>query len=291
MFPEAEEGRHDVPGAELFVRTAGSGEPVVLLHGYPQTSAMWAPLLGDLAAGHRLVLPDLRGYGRSMARAPDFTFRAMAQDVLALTAALGIDDFHVVGHDRGARVAHRMALDAPDRVRSVALLDILPTLDVWRHMADRELCLRYYHWSFLAQPGGLPQRLISANAEGFLRATLTGLGAPLTMFRPEVLDEYLSAAGRASVVDAWCSDYAAAATTDLEHDAADLGRTLDIPALVLWGEHGMVDRFDPLSAWRQWFPAAAGQAVAAGHFLVEERPEVVWPLLDRHLVGDRSPSD
>lgn len=282
MF-DAEVERLDVPGAQLFARTVGAGQPVVLLHGYPQTSAMWAPLLGELGPGRRLVLPDLRGYGRSVAREQDFTFRAMARDVLAVMTAMGIDDFHVVGHDRGARVAHRLALDAPDRVRSVALLDILPTLDVWRHMSDRELCLRYYHWSFLAQPGGLPQRLIGADAEGYLRATMTGLGAPLEMFSPEALEEYLSAARRASVVDAWCSDYAAAATTDLDHDEADLGRTLDIPALVLWGERGMVDRFDPLAAWRRWFPAATGQAVAAGHFLAEERPEVVGPLLDRHL--------
>ncbi len=273
----------EVPGAALQVRTMGDGEPVFLLHGYPQTHAMWAPIVADLAPGHQLIMPDLRGYGQSVAVDQDFTFRAMAQDVTAVADALGHTRFHVVGHDRGARVAHRLALDAPDRVLSVALLDILPTLDVWSHMDDRELALRYYHWAFLAQPGGLPQRLIGADGEGFLRSTLEGLAGTLDLFDPQALEEYLVAARRQSVVDAWCADYAAAATTDLEHDEADVGRTLDLPALALWGRRGMVDRFDPLTAWRRWFPGVAGQAVEAGHFLVEEAPTVVGPLIAAHL--------
>ncbi|USQ79179.1 alpha/beta hydrolase [Ornithinimicrobium faecis] len=285
MFAESEVRQVDVPGARLQVRTVGAGDPVLLLHGYPQTHAMWAAVVGHLGGGRRLVMPDLRGYGASLALDGDFTFRAMAADVVALADELGLERFHVIGHDRGARVAHRLALDAPDRVRSVALLDILPTLDVWRQMDDRELALKYFHWTFLAQPGGLPQRLIGADPQGYLRSTLAGLGATAEMFDPAALGEYLSAADRESVVDAWCRDYAAAATTDLEHDEADLGRTLDIPALALWGDRGMVARFDPLATWRRWFPAVTGQGVAAGHFLVEERPEVVGPLLDRHLAG------
>lgn len=278
------EVRHvEVPGARLLVRTVGSGEPVLLLHGYPQTSAMWAPLVPHLAPGRALVMPDLRGYGRSVCRDADFSFRAMAADVLALADTMGFERFHVVGHDRGARVAHRLALDAPDRVRSVALLDILPTLDVWRHFDDRELARRYFHWTFLAQPGGLPQRLIGADPEGYLRATLEGLAGSLECFDDAALTEYAAAARLPSVVDAWCQDYAAAATIDLEHDEADLGRTLDIPALALWGARGVVGWFDPLGAWRRWFPAVTGQPVAAGHFLGEERPEVVGPIIDQHL--------
>jgi haloacetate dehalogenase len=275
--------RVEVPGALLQVRTTGAGEPVVLLHGYPQTHAMWDRVAGYLAPGRLLVMPDLRGYGGSLARNRDLTFRAMADDVLALTTELGIPRFHVVGHDRGARVAHRLALDASDRVRSVALLDVLPTLDVWRHMGDRELALRYFHWSFLAQAGGLPQRLIGADSEGFLRSTLEGLAGSLDVFDPQALEEYAAAARRPSVVDAWCADYAAAATTDLEHDEADVGRMLDVPALALWGERGVVGRFDPLSAWRRWFPAVVGQGIDAGHFLAEERPEIVGPLVASHL--------
>lgn len=256
---------------------------MLLLHGYPQTSAMWAPLVPHLAPGRQLVMPDLRGYGQSVCLDGDFTFRAMARDVIALADTLGLERFHVVGHDRGARVTHRLALDAPQRVRSVALLDILPTLDVWEHLDDRELARKYFHWTFLAQPGGLPQRLIGADPEWFLRWTLEGLGGHLELFAAEALEEYAEASRRPSVTEAWCGDYAAAATTDLEHDEADAGRTVEVPALALWGERGMVAKFDPLSAWRRWFPAVVGQGVEAGHFLGEERPEVVGPLLDRHL--------
>lgn len=281
--------RHvEVPGARLLVRTVGSGEPVLLLHGYPQTSAMWAPVVSQLSLGRQLVMPDLRGYGQSVCLDGDFTFRAMARDVLALADALELDRFHLVGHDRGARVTHRLALDAPDRVRSVALLDILPTLDVWAHLDDQELALKYFHWTFLAQPGGLPQRLIGADPEGFLRWTLEGLGGGLAMFGAEALEEYAEAARRPSVIEAWCGDYAAAATADLEHDAADAHRAVDVPALALWGERGMVDKFEPLMAWRRRFSAVVGQGVDAGHFLVEERPEVVGPLIAEHLARARA---
>lgn len=283
MFPKSEVRRIDVPGAQLSVRLMGAGDPVILLHGYPQTHAMWGRLVDHLLPGRLLVMPDLRGYGRSLALYRDHSFRAMAHDVLAMATRLGIARFHLVGHDRGGRVAHRLALDAPDRVVSVAVLDILPTLEVWRNMGDRELALRYFHWTFLAQPGGLPQRLIGADPEGFLRSSLEALGAPLGTFDPRALEEYSAAAREPSVVDAWCADYGAAATVDLDHDAADVGRTLDLPALAVWGEHGMVGRFDPLSAWRRWFPAVVGQGVDAGHFLAEQRPDVVGPLIAAHV--------
>jgi len=283
LFPGFETRSFDTGEAEIFARIGGSGPPVALLHGYPQTHAMWHRVAGDLAADHLVVAPDLRGYGDSLALDGDYSFRAMARDMVAVMAALGHDSFHVVSHDRGARTAHRMLLDSADRVASVVLLDILPTLDVWRLM-DRWLAMRYFHWLFLAQPGDMPRRLISQDPITFLHATLAGLAGSLDVFDPEALAEYERAARNPSVVAAWCGDYAAGATVDPEHDRQDLGRTRSLPSLLLWGEHGVVGaRTDPVTAWRAWLPDITGRPVDAGHFLVEERPDVVLPALRNHL--------
>lgn len=228
------------------------------------------------------MVADLRGYGASVAHDGDFTFRAMAADLVGVMRELGEDVFHVVAHDRGARVTHRMALDHGSAVRSVAPFDILPTLDVWDRM-DAWLARRYYHWVFLSQPAPLPERLVGADPVGFARSVLGGLGS-LDAFTPEALAAYEAAARRPEVVAAWCGDYRAAATTDLEHDRADLGRTLEAPALVLWGSRGAVGaQTDPLAAWRAWFPRVRGHAIDAGHFLVEERPDAVASAVADHL--------
>lgn len=283
MFEGFEAADVAVDGATIRVRHGGAGTPVLLLHGYPQTHAMWHRIAADLAREYRVVLADLRGYGDSVAHEPDFTFRAMARDQVAAMRELGHERFHVVGHDRGARTTHRMVLDHPGAVSSVALLDILPTLDVWRTMDDW-LAKRYYHWLFLAQPGDMPRTLISHDPVLFLRTAIGGLSAHLDLFAPEALAEYERAARNPSVVAAWCGDYTAAATTDLEHDRADVGRTSDIPALVLWGSKGVVDHhLDPLETWRAWFPRADGHAVHTGHFLVEEQPDTVLPWIRDHL--------
>jgi haloacetate dehalogenase len=209
----------------------------------------------------------------------------MAQDMLAVMSALGEPQFDLIGHDRGARVAHRMALEAPDRLRSIAVLDILPTLDVWRLM-DAELAKRYYHWGFLAQPGDMPQRLINADPVFYLRNALGALSGQIEMFHPEALSDYEAAARNPDVVRAWCGDYRAGATVDLDHDRADLGRHIDLPCLVLWGTRGVVDLHEnPVTVWQNWFPRAQGQGIEAGHFLVEECPETVLPLLHQHLRG------
>ncbi|WP_138468838.1 alpha/beta fold hydrolase [Poseidonocella sp. HB161398] len=283
MFEGFEETAVELPGARIRVRTGGSGDPLLLLHGYPQTQAMWAPLAPVLAQSHRVVLADLRGYGGSLCHDGDFSFRAMAADQVALMRHLGHDRFDLVAHDRGARTAHRMALDHPAALRSVALLDILPTLDVWRVMDDW-LAIRYYHWTFLAQPGGLPEKLVNAAPVAFLHAVLAGLSGPVETFAPEAMAEYERAAATPSVVAAWCGDYRAAAGVDLEHDRADLGRQVDIPCLVLWGSRSVVaHHLDPVATWRAWFPQAEGQAVEAGHFLAEERPAEVLAAVARHL--------
>ncbi|MFE3837476.1 alpha/beta hydrolase [Pseudogemmobacter sonorensis] len=283
MFAGFEEIDIALPGATIRARVGGRGDPLLLLHGYPQTHAMWHVIAEDLARSHRVVVADLRGYGDSIARDDDFTFRAMARDQVALMRHLGHPNFHVIAHDRGARTTHRMVLDHPDAVRSAALIDILPTLDVWRTMDDW-LARRYYHWLFLAQPGEMPQRLINGDPVGFLHSALIGLSGAKELFAAGALAEYERAARNPAVVAAWCGDYTAAASTDLEHDRADLGRTSDIPCLILWGNRGVVaHHLDPLDAWRKWFPRAEGHGVDAGHFLVEERPAEVLLSLRRHL--------
>ena len=283
MFSGFETFDTAVSGATIHARIGGAGEPLLLLHGYPQTHAMWHVIAEELAKSYRVVAADLRGYGDSIAQNGHFTFRAMAQDQVELMRQLGYTNFHVVAHDRGARTAHRMVLDHPDAVRSIALLDILPTLDVWRTMDDW-LARRYYHWMFLSQPGEMPRRLINSNPILFLHSALIGLSGETKLFTKEAMAEYERAARNPTVIAAWCEDYTAAASTDLEHDKADLGRTSPIPCLILWGNRGVVaHHLDPVATWQAWFPAATGRAIEAGHFLVEEQPaEVLEALLD-HL--------
>ena len=288
MFQGFDEADIPVEGATIRARVGGSGAPLLLLHGYPQTHAMWHRIAARLACSHRVVVPDLRGYGDSTARDGDFSFRAMARDQVAVMRHLGHARYHVVAHDRGARAAHRMVLDHPEAVQSVALLDILPTLEVWRTMDDR-LAWRYYHWLFLSQPGEMPRRLINGDPVTFLHSALSGLSGPPDMFAPEALAEYERAARNPAVVAAWCGDYTAAATVDLEHDRVDLGRTRPIPCLVLWGGRGAVAYHpDPLGAWRAWFPHAQGHVLDAGHFLAEERPDEVLAAIEDHLNAARA---
>lgn len=274
-----------VPEGTIHARVGGAGPPVLLLHGYPQTHAMWHHLAPVLAQQRTVVAADLRGYGGSRTTSEDFTFRAMAADQVRVMAELGFPRFDLIGHDRGARVAHRLAFDHPASLRSVALLDILPTLDVWRLM-DAELARRYYHWGFLAQPGGLPQRLIGGDPAFFVRFTLGGLATPLNTYDPRALAAYEEAAAAESVVDAWCRDYRAAADEDLVHDRADTDRTVDIPTLVLWGANGVVGRrADPLELWRRHFPRATGRALPAGHFFPEETPDDLAEAVLSHLTA------
>ncbi|MBB94633.1 MAG: alpha/beta hydrolase [Rhodobacteraceae bacterium] len=273
----------DLPNATIHARVGGTAQPLLLLHGYPQTHVMWHVIAERLAQSYRVIAPDLRGYGDSIAKDDDFSFRAMAQDQVSLMEHLGHSNFHVISHDRGARTAHRMVLDHPNAVQSVVLLDILPTLDVW-HTMDDWLAKRYYHWMFLAQPGDMPRRLICGDPILFLHSALLGLSGSKEIFAADALKEYERAAQNPDVVAAWCGDYSAAATLDLEHDRESLGETRQIPCLVLWGSKGVVDHhIDPVEAWRAWFPNAVGHAIEAGHFLVEERPEAVFDALANHL--------
>jgi haloacetate dehalogenase len=258
-------------GARIRVRTAGSGPPVVLLHGYPQTSAMWHLVAPELARDHTVVLADLPGYGDSVAP-PDapveaFGKRAMAAVITAAMGELGFDRFAVVGHDRGARCAYRMALDHPDTVTALGVLDVLPTADVFARV-DAAFARAAWHWFFLAQPGDLPERLIAADPDAFF---LRGAAPPFTL---EALAAYRAAWSRPEVVHAMCQDYRAGATVDVADDEADRGRrTIGCPTLVLWGTGGPLGREpDVLTTWRAWAPAATGHALECGHYVAEERP-------------------
>ena len=272
----------DVDGVRIRARVGGEGPPVLLLHGYPQTSAMWHRVAPGLAETHTVVAADLRGYGGSDRPVSDaahaaYAKRAMAADQAGLMSELGHASYAVVGHDRGARVAHRLALDHADAVERVALLDIAPTRHVFGDV-DEVLALSYDHWFFLAQENDLPEVLIGAAAEHWLRTKLRQWSADGAEFAEEAVAEYVRSFDAASI-HATTEDYRAGATIDLEHDEETYasGRRLACPTLVLWGAAGLVGaRYDVLAVWRAYAERddlVQGHAVEGGHFLPEESPE------------------
>jgi haloacetate dehalogenase len=275
MFDGFELTTIDTGEASIHVRHAGSGPPLLLLHGYPQTHAMWHLVAPALAEDFTVVATDLRGYGES-SRPPStadhwpYTKRAMAQDQVAVMKALGFERFAVCGHDRGARVGYRMALDDPHRVSRLAMLDIVPTGETWRR-ADAAFGRGYWHWYFLAQPAPLPERMIAAAPDDFY-----GSRGGREHFAPEALAEYDRWARDPATLHAMCEDYRAGATLDREHDEADRTRRRRIacPVLALWGARNFLDDwYDVLGIWRAWADDADGRALDCGHYLAEERPE------------------
>ncbi|MFG1463546.1 alpha/beta hydrolase [Xanthobacter sp. DSM 24535] len=284
LFPGFLSHNLDTPAGRLFARVGGDGPPLLLLHGYPQTGAMWHRLAGDLAQTHRLIIPDLPGYGWSAAPAPGkdhapYSKRAMGAALVALMESLGHAHFALVGHDRGARVGYRLALDEPGRVDRLAVLDIVPTLTMW-HGMDRARAMQVYHWTFLAQPHPLPETLIGGNARYYLDQTLASWTAAkdLSAFDPRALAHYRAAYSSPDHIRAMCEDYRAGATIDLAHDEADLaaGRMIACPVLAIWGAHGIPSRgATPLDAWRIFAPQVQGQAIEGGHFLPEEAPQAL----------------
>ena len=292
MFKGFTQERIAGAGAEINLRRGGGGPPVLLLHGYPQTHAMWHRLAPLMAKEFSLVMPDLRGYGDSGKPATDdrheaYSKRAMAADMVAVMERLGHRTFAVVGHDRGGRVAHRLAADHAERVKRLAVLDIAPTEHMYR-LTDKDFATGYYHWFFLIQPFDLPERMIGADPEYFLRRKMGHWSAKGAAFAPEAMAEYIRCFSLPETIHATCEDYRAAATIDLEHDAADMaaGRKLACPVLALWGGKGLVGRkFDVLTAWRERAENVAGQAVASGHFLAEEAPEETWQALRPFLTA------
>ena len=277
------ERRIATAGAEIAFATGGAGPPLLLLHGYPQTHACWHRAAPLLARHFTVVCPDLRGYGASRLKAaetPDhaaYAKRAMAQDMVELMAALGFHRFAVTGHDRGGRVAYRLALDHPARVSALAVLDMVPTLETFVAMRAPS-ALSAYHWLFLAQPFDLPERLIAADPDFYLEWTIRSWwgqeGAPA----PEAMAEYRRAFRDPAVIHAACEDYRAGATIDCAHDRADrdAGRRIACRLLSLWGAaRKSGGPSDALAVWRRWADAVEGAPVACGHFLAEERPEEV----------------
>jgi haloacetate dehalogenase len=268
----------------------GSGPPVLLLHGYPQTHACWHKIAPRLAEQFTVVCADLRGYGDSSKPAGDaghhsYSKRAMARDQALVMSALGFERFSVVGHDRGARVAHRLALDYPERVSRLALLDIVPTRKAFMSM-NQKLAAADYHWFFLIQPGELPERLIANDPYFYLRWTLDHwAGTDKGALTPAAVAEYRRCFD-AATIRATCEDYRAAATIDLQHDEADAGRKLACPLLLLWSASGTGAHFDVLSSWRECSENdVRGRALDCGHFLAEERPAEVAAELVAFLPG------
>jgi haloacetate dehalogenase len=290
---------HDVEtdGARIRARAGGSGPPVLLVHGYPQTSAMWHRMAGPLAARFRVVAADLRGYGDSAkpetaADHAPYAKRAMAEDLARVMAALGHESFHIVGHDRGGRVGHRLAVDHAPRVRSLTVLDIAPTLAMYE-ATDMAFARAYYHWFFLIQPAPLPERLIGSDPEFFLREKLRGWSQGRWPFDDRAFAEYLRCFRDPATIHASCEDYRAAASIDLEHDRADrdAGRKVRCPLLALWGDRGTVHRcFRPLEEWRRVAEGGVeGGPLPSGHYLPEEVPDevlrVLVPFLERAEAG------
>jgi haloacetate dehalogenase len=261
------------------VRVGGSGPPLLLLHGYPQTHVMWHRVAPALAERHAVVCADLRGYGDSGRPASDaehaaYGKRASAQDMVEVMAALGHERFMLAGHDRGGRVGHRLALDHPERLERLAVLDIVPTRTVFG-ATNQAIATGYYHWFFLIQPGGLPERLIGADPLFYLHWTLGRWGTGLEAFAPAALAEYERCFRDPGAIHASCEDYRAAASIDLAHDEADRQQRIECPLLVLWGRRGLMERhFDVLATWRERAAGAvSGRALDCGHFLPEERPQ------------------
>ncbi|MCB1908438.1 MAG: alpha/beta hydrolase [Rhodocyclaceae bacterium] len=273
----------DISLGDLSIRTShgGSGPPLLLLHGYPQNRHMWHRVAPALAEHHHVICADLRGYGDSAkppggARQAAYSKRAMAGDMVAVMEALGHRRFALAGHDRGARVAHRLALDHAERVTRLCVMDIAPTRHMFR-TADRHFATGYYHWFFLIQPDGLPERMIAADPEYWLREKLRRWAAPGAEFDEAVVRDYLRCFAGGDGIRASCDDYRAAADIDLEHDDADFGqRRVECPLLVLWGDRGFVHRSYPvLEVWRQYAREVSGHALPCGHFLPEEAPREV----------------
>ena len=277
MLDGFEQLRIATSGAEIELRKAGQGPPLLMLHGYPQTQVMWHKIAPALAKRFTVVLTDLRGYGDS-AKPPGgahheaYSKRAMARDQVEVMAALGFEKFAVVGHDRGARVGHRLALDHPERVTRLAVLDIAPTLAMYER-TDMAFASAYYHWFFLIQPYDLPERLIGADPDFYLEKKIGKWSKSAGCFDPAAVAEYKRCFRDPATIHATCEDYRAAAGIDLDHDRGDLDCKVACPLLVLWGAEGVIERsYQVLEIWRERAREVRGKALPCGHFLAEEAP-------------------
>jgi haloacetate dehalogenase len=281
MFANFDSTDIDTPGARIHLRKGGKGPPLLLLHGNPLTHVMWHKIAPRLAAEFTVVATDLRGYGDSSK--PDggeqsigYSFREMAKDQVAVMKQLGFERFLVAGHDRGGRVAHRMALDTPEAVEKVAFLDIVPT----HHMLNnikRQWAVDSYHWFFMAQAYDYPEKMIEAYGfEKYIRKKLDKKGVGLSAFTPEAMAEYIRCCN-AENIHAVCEDYRAAVGIDLVHDEADLATRIAMPMLVLWGEKSHVNRsYKPIEAWKERAADVRGKMLPCGHYPAEQVPDETY---------------
>ena len=268
----------------IAICSKGVGPPLLLLHGYPQTGYMWHKIAPRLAEDFTVVVADLRGYGDSDKPTSSedhavYSKRAMATDMMTVMTTLGHSQFFIAGHDRGGRVAHRLARDYPQAVTKLAVLDIAPTAMMY-DTTDMHFATSYYHWFFLIQPAPFPETLIGSDPKFFLESKMQHWGKDRTAITNDAFDEYLRCFSNPDTIHASCEDYRASASIDLEHDAADVGLKLDIPLLVLWGATAMVgNKYDMLCAWREVATDVTGFAVPGGHYLPEEAPDETYQAL------------
>ena len=292
MIPGFTASRVDTGDVALSVHRAGSGPPLLLLHGFPQNHHCWAPLAPRFAEAFDVIVPDLRGYGGSDAPPDDeahtaYSKRTMAADLVGLLDALGLERAHLLGHDRGARVAYRMALDHPGRVDRLGIVEVVPTLDFWEAWGA-DLALAAYHWTFLAQAAPLPERMIGADPEAWVDHTLRSWTRARTLgaFAEDALASYRAQMADPERRHAMCADYRAGATTDRRLDAEDraAGRVIEAPLRFLWAEGGFPSRTgDPAGLWRRWARDVTDRSCASGHFAMEEAPEAVWEAFAGHF--------
>ena len=292
MFDGFTDASADIEGVRIHAIKGGRGPALLLLHGHPQTHAIWHKVAPTLAEHFTVVAADLRGYGDSgkPQGTPDhanYAKRRMALDQVALMRGLGFTSFAVIGHDRGARVAARMAIDHPDAVTQLITLDVAPTVAMYEQTSF-EFARAYWHWFFLVRPAPFPETLIRADPDLYLKQTMGARSAGLAPFAPEAYAEYLRCLSDPATAHGICEDYRASITIDLEHDRADLaaGKRIECPFLALWGAHGTVGQcFDPLAEWRSWNAGVTGEALPCGHYIAEEAPQLllerVLPFLQR----------
>ncbi|WP_323769381.1 alpha/beta hydrolase [Antarctobacter sp.] len=289
--------RNDIPGftpalatldgQSIAYETGGHGPPLLLLHGFPQTRAMWAEVAPLLAKDFTVICPDLRGYGESgkPTGVGNYSFREMARDQVSLMRHLGHESFHVAGHDRGGRTAHRMALDAPQTVRTLTVMDIVPTHRLLNDLTYK-VAKAYYHWFFLAQPEPFPENMIAANPNAYYESCLLGFGkATLADFRPAQLAAYRAAWADPACRRAMCDDYRAAIEVDFDLDAADLNRRVPCPAFVLFGADGAMARaYDVPATWADRLSDMTARAIPGGHFFVDQSPQQTADALRAFLI-------
>lgn len=282
LFPGFEARTFEVNGVQIAGHVGGSGSPMLLLHGHPQTHAIWHKVAPELMKNHTLVMTDLRGYGDSSKPQGDqdhgnYSKRTMALDQVEVMKQLGFKRFDVLAHDRGARVAHRLAMDHPDSVERLIMLDIAPTLAMYEK-ANNAFARAYWHWFFLIQPSPMPERLIEADPAGYIRDLMGRRSAGLTPFDPLALAEYMRCMALPGAAHGMCEDYRAAAAIDLVHDRADIaaGKKLEMPTMVLWGADGVVHQcFKPLQEWQAICNNVTGEALPCGHYISEEAPQIL----------------